>query len=198
MDFASEAVAAGDDVAEMRPNSSRVKKVLVWNPKRQEFEMSEDDKRELKEMHIKNENHWKEFEEKYRSLQPQDHPLIKKPSLCKKILLGSLSFIFLLLIAYCLFIILQLALFNLIMLVVMIVFLTKLFNVLKAISSRVLDNGQKKAFKQWIRGLKELDWLKQLAIEIQEDDTGRWIEIHLNETADERDEGIAEEDADDD
>ena len=123
---------------------------------------------------------------------------VPSPSLCKKILLGSLSFVFLLLIAYCLFIILQLALFNLIMLVVMVVFLTKLFNVLKAISSRVLDNGQKKAFKQWIRGLKELDWLKQLAIEIQEDDTGRWIEIHLNETADERDEGIAEEDGDDD
>lgn len=82
------------------------------------------------------------------------------------------------------------------MLVVMLVFLKKLYNVLKAISSRVLDNGQKKAFKQWIRRLKELEWLKTLSIEIQEDDTGRWIEIHLNETADERDDAIHEEDED--
>merc|ERR1719469_1163063 len=115
-------------------------------------------------MHIKDENHWKEFEEKYRSLNPNDHPQIKKPSLCKKILLASVCFI--LLLTYCLFIILQLALFNLIMLVVMLVFLKKLYNVLKAISSRVLDNGQKKAFKHWIRGPKELEWLKILSIEI--------------------------------
>ena len=53
----------GDDMAgdglDIRPSSSRVKKVLIWNPKRREFEMSEDDKRELSEAHIKDNNLWR-------------------------------------------------------------------------------------------------------------------------------------------
>ena len=110
----------------------------------------------------------------------------------------TLAFLFLVVIAYCLFIILQLALFNLIMLVVMAVFWYKLYNVSKAIISRVLDNGRKKAFKQWVRDLKNLPWLKEKSIEIQENDEGKWIEIHLNETADERDDQIIEEDNEED
>ena len=106
--------------------------------------------------------------------------------------------IFLIIILYCFFIILQLALFNLIMLVVMAVSWYKLFKFCKAHISIRLDDGRKASFKKWIRRLKELDWLKEKSIEIQENDEGRWIEIHLNETADDRDEGIPEEDEEDD
>ena len=66
----SNADEMGGDGLEIRPSSSRVKKVLIWNSKRQEFDMSEEDKRELREQHIKDPNLWREFEELYRSLEP--------------------------------------------------------------------------------------------------------------------------------
>ena len=193
----SNADEMGGDGLEIRPSSSRVKKVLIWNSKRQEFDMSEEDKRELREQHIKDPNLWREFEELYRSLEPQDHPMVKKRSCLKATLLYTLACIFLLGVFYCFFIILQLALFNLIMLVVMAVTWYKLLGIGRAVISRVLDNGRKASFKTWIKQIKDLDWLKNKSIEIQENDEGRWIEIHLNETADERDEGILEEENED-
>ena len=67
MEFSNENM---DDMGEIRPSSSKVKKVLIWNSKRQEFDMSEDDKRELRDAHIKDLELWREFEELYRSLDP--------------------------------------------------------------------------------------------------------------------------------
>lgn len=100
------------------------------------------------------------------------------------ILLYALVTILLIAFLYSFFIILQLALFNLIMLVVMGVSWYRLMHIMNAVVYRFLDNGRKKSFKRWIRQLKELPSIRRLAIEIQENDEGRWIEIHLNETAD--------------
>ena len=45
--------------------------------------------------------------------------------------------------------------------------------------------------------MKDMEWLKNLNIEIQENDEGKWIEIHLNETADDKDDdGVLQEDPD--
>ena len=198
MDFSG---ANGDDLGdglEIRPSSSRVKKVLIWNAKRQEFDMSEEDKKELREAHIKDPELWRQFEELYKSLEPKSHPMVKKRSCAKATLLYTVASILLLAVFYCFFIILQLALFNLIMLVVMAVSWYKLLGIGRAVISRVLDNGRKASFKSWIRQLKELQWLKEKSIEIQENDEGRWIEIHLNETADDRDDAIHEEENEDD
>ena len=60
----------------------------------------------------------------------------------------------------------------------------KVCKVFQALINRVLDNGRKKPFKQYIKKMKEMKWLKDKGIEIQENDEGKWIEIHLNETAD--------------
>ena len=142
---------------------------------------------------------WNTFKNMYGNLDPFDHPSIKKSSKCKALLFYSLAFILLLILAYCFFIILQLALFNLIMLVVMAVFWCKMYKFSKNIISMKLDKGRKTAFKQWIKRLKDLDWLKEKSIEIQENDDGKWIEIHLNETTDEVGDGsIHEEDNEDD
>ena len=197
MDFGSNNDDLGGDNLEIRPSSSRVKKVLIWNSKRQEFDMSEEDKKELRDAHIKDPQLWRQFEELYKSLEPQNHPMVKKRSCIKATLLYTLASIFLLGVFYCFFIILQLALFNLIMLVVMAVSWYKLLGIGRAVISRVLDNGRKASFKSWIKQIKDLEWLKAKSIEIQENDEGRWIEIHLNETADERDDGIPEEENED-
>ena len=167
MEFgANNADDLGGDGLEIRPSSSRVKKVLIWNVKRQEFDMSEEDKKELREAHIKDPELWRSFEELYKSLEPQSHPMVKKRSCMKATLLYTLASLFLLIIFYCFFIILQLALFNLIMLVVMGVSWYKLLGISRAIISRILDNGRKASFKSWIRQLKELQWLKEKSIEI--------------------------------
>ena len=187
-----------DELDAMRPNSSRVKKVLNWDPKHREFEMDEKHKKDLQEFHIKNKHHWDEFEALYKGLPPQDHPQIKKRSCCKATFLYSLAFLFLLGLAYLFFIVLQLALFNLIMLVVMAVWWWKLVKICKAIINRVLDNGRKSAFKAYIKKIKDLEWLKELSIEIQENDEGKWIEIHLNETADDNDNDRIVEEEDED
>ena len=84
------------------------------------------------------------------------------------------------------------------MLVVMIVWWYKLCKAFIAVINRCLDSGRKKAFKAHIRRIKDLDWLKELNIEIQENDEGKWIEIHLNETADDKEnDDILEEEAED-
>ena len=48
----------GDD-QDIRPSSSRVKKMLIWDYKRQEFEMTKEDKAELRDVHIKDLSLWK-------------------------------------------------------------------------------------------------------------------------------------------
>ena len=96
------------------------------------------------------------------------------------------------------FVILQLALFNLIMLVVMIVWWYKLCRMCVSVIKRCLDSKRKKSFQRYVRRMKELEWLKALNIEIQENDEGKWIEIHLNETNDDRDDDqVLQEDEDD-
>ena len=82
------------------------------------------------------------------------------------------------------------------MFAVMVVMVKNLSLALRNIIRTFLDNSRKASFKRWIRTLKDLPWLKEKSIEIQENDEGRWIEIHLNETADERDDAVPEEDED--
>lgn len=40
--------------------------------------------------------------------------------------------------------------------------------------------------------MKDLEWLGQLGLEIQEHDEGLWIEIHLSETMEDKDESVSE------
>ena len=74
--------------------------------------------------------------------------------------------IFLVALLYVFFIILQLALFNLIMLVVMAVTWWRACKISNAIIKRILGNGRKKPYKAFIRKIKELEWLKDLQLEI--------------------------------
>ena len=93
-----------------------------------------------------------------------------------------MAFVLLLALLYTMFIILQLALFNLIMLVVMAVWWWKLVKIANAVIQRIQNNGRKAPFKVFIKEMKGLEWLNTANIEIQEQEEGKWIEIHLNET----------------
>jgi len=131
----------------MLPSSSRVKKVLQWNSVNQAFEMDPHHKNELQQQQITDEAQWKEFESFFTGLEPADHPSNRRPSCCKGTFLFLVSFIFLVALLYVFFIILQLALFNLILLVVMLNWWWKVCKVFQALINRVLDNGRKKPFK---------------------------------------------------
>ena len=91
------------------------------------------------------------------------------------------------LLLYVFFIILQLALFNLIMLVVMLVTWWRVCKICSAIIKRILGNGRKKPYKAFITRIKDLEWLKVLQLEIQEHEEGKWIEIHLCESVENND-----------
>ena len=62
----------------------------------------------------------------------------------------------------------------------------------------MLDNGRKAPFKAFIREIKALEWLKSTNIEIQEQEDGKWIEIHLNETESDNIDDLNEKDEDED
>ena len=196
MDFASKknASSAAYDDDDLRPSSSRVKKVLNWDPQLGKFHMDQKHMNELREHHIKDPAHWRQFEEWIDKFNVADHPEKKGKSCCMGVLLWTVGVTLLLLVFYLLFIILQLALFNLIMLVVMGVLWYKLSQIFKAVITRILDNGRKKNFKAYVKEIKNEKWLERdYHIEIQENDEGRWIEIHLNETADDREDEVIEE-----
>ena len=62
----------------------------------------------------------------------------------------------------------------------------------------MLDNGRKAPFKAFIREMKALEWLKSTNIEIQEQEDGKWIEIHLNETESDNIDDLNEKEEDED
>lgn len=179
---------------ELLPSSSRVKKVLKWNDASQEFVFSAEDEKTLRESVITDPAQWQELSKFCRELPKGAHPSKRKPSCIKGTLFGTLFFIILLAFLYVFFIILQLALFNLIMLVVMVVGWWKICKVFWAMLVRILDNGKKAPFKKYMKKMREITWLKEKGIEIQEDPEGRWIEIHLNETGEDMDDDNIPED----
>ena len=96
---------------------------------------------------------------------------------------------------YVLFIIFQLALYNIIMGVVMYVYWWRLTGIASSIIKKFLDDQRKKQYKAYFRLVKEQECFAKLNIEIQEHEEGKWIEIHLSETVDDDREEI--EDSDD-
>ena len=61
---------ADGDGLDLKPSSSRVKKVLIWSEKHQEFEMKPEDKEELQKAYFTNNQDWAAFERQYKSLNP--------------------------------------------------------------------------------------------------------------------------------
>lgn len=67
----------------------------------------------------------------------------------------------------------------------MVVWWFKFFRIWRAIIKRCIDNSRTKHYRKFIKGLKELDCVTSNSIEIQEDDEGKWIAVHLPDIAEE-------------
>ena len=179
------------EIDDILPPSSRVKKILKWNRDQQAFDIEPPHKQELQQI-IGSDSRWTEFEKLYTSLPPEDHQSNRTPSLLLAILLWTCFGVILILLLYVLFIILQLALFNLIMLVVLCTVWWRACKISKAIITRVLGKGRKKPFKKFVYQMRSLEWLQALKIEIQENEEGKWIEVHLSESVDDAVKSVAD------
>jgi hypothetical protein len=138
------------------PSSSRVKKVLCWEETQRRFVFAPEDERTLRDNVITEDANWNELSEFLSRLPKKSHPTERGNSICKGFLLGSVFAVVLLAFLYVFFIILQLALFNLIMLVVMFVGWYKLCKVFWAMLMRCLDNGRKAPFKNYMKKMKDM------------------------------------------
>ncbi len=114
---------------------------------------------ELRDNHITNDDQWEEFEKLYKDFPATIHPKIKRTSIGMALLLWSIGIIVLFGIFYIMFIIFQLALYNIIMGVVMAIFWWRLCQVSASIIKRILDKGKKKEYKAYFRKMKDLEWL---------------------------------------
>ncbi len=152
-----------DPVVDDKPISSRIKSVIPWVEK--QFNLDDKETAKIK-IHL-NDGAYKEFEGHLHSLEFAHHPTRQNVSCGWHVLYWAVALIFFLLpLAYLFLIILQLALFNLIMMVVMIVWLSKFFRICRAIIKRCIDNSRTKHYRKFIKGLKELQCVTENSIEI--------------------------------
>ena len=68
----------------------------------------------------------------------------------------------------------------------MVVMWWRLCGVTASVIRKFLDNKKKGPYKAYFRQFRELPLLQRLNIEIQEHDEGLWIEIHLSDTVDDK------------
>lgn len=166
-------------------------KIIKWDEKLKKFEMDRWEEADLRENHLKDQ--FTEFAKIYNEFDASIHPKERSSNLCIALLLWSTASVILFWVFYAFFIIFQLALYNFIMGVVMFIFWWRLCQVTMSIIKRYLDNQKKKLYRAYFNEVRSRALLKSLSIEIQEHEEGKWIEIHLNETADDK-----ESDDDDD
>lgn len=103
----------------------------------------------MRENHIKSEHDWLAFQLIYADFPPNIHPKLKSVNIWMALGLWTVFCIGLAGLFYCLFIIIQLSLYNFIMAVVMVVFWWRLCGVSHSIIRRILDNGKKKEYKAY-------------------------------------------------
>jgi hypothetical protein len=94
------------------------------------------------------------------------HPKVRGTDYGLALLLWTISLILLFAIFYVMFIIFQLALYNIIMGVVMAVFWWRACGVSNSVIKRFLDNKRKSQYKAYFRRVKEIDCFAKLNIEI--------------------------------
>ena len=110
---------------------------------------------------------YQEFVQHLKNFPKNQHPSEQSVGVCWYVLYWAFFLIVLLIpLAYLFLIILQLALFNLIMLVVMVVWWGKFFRISRAVIKRCIDNSRTKYYRKFIKTLKELHAVHENSIEI--------------------------------
>ena len=174
-------MAGGGDL--LRPFSSRVKLVIFYNEKTKSYEISEKD-RQIMQDYISFEDFYKTTHEIETSVKLR--PFDKRTPCLNTLGLVLMSFIVILIYLYVCFIILQLALFNPIMMGVMYVYFKKVFGFLTAIRFRYDYNYRNKDFKKFVEAENERFYRKEKNIELVGGEQGKWLELQLPDDIEDR------------
>ena len=152
-----------------------MKLVVEYDKDEKRYIISDKDKEVMQKYMTVEEFHktTKEIENSMR-LRPFD---MRTPC-CKRFLLKMLTIIFLIIYSYACFILLQLALFNLIMLGVMLVYFNKLFMFFAAVCFKYDYNYRNSPFQKFIEKENERFYSKK-NIELIGGEQGFWLELQL-------------------
>ena len=185
-DFSSKVFEANQaervEEEELIPFSSKVKLVVQFSKVKGRFKLTEADRKVLGE-YVSVE----EFEkllskiEGNSELQPQE----AKTSFFKQFGVWLLRVIFMLAYIYLTFILLQLALFNLILMGIFIVYLRKLYFMTHQYAVRVDYNERHRKYKKFIEEENERLY-RSHNIEIIPGEEGKWLEVQLPDDVEER------------
>ncbi|CDW71062.1 UNKNOWN [Stylonychia lemnae] len=110
-------------------------------------------------------------------------PFHNQAPLCRRILYKVLSLLILLMSTYVCFIILQLALLNLIILVVMLIYLGKFYRMMNGLEQKATLKFKYKALNMFIEN-ENLRYYRALNVELVADEDGRLIELQLPDDID--------------
>jgi len=169
-----------DDV--FKPTSTRAKLVIEFNTGKGEFQMTERDKEILNDyIDIAELNKTTNAIETNIKLRPFE----RKAPYCRKKSMSLLTLIVLLVYFYINFIILQLALFNLVMLGVMIVYFRRLYLYLHSIEVSFNQKYKNKDFKKFIE-TENTRYYHSQNIELIGGEKGKWLELQLPDSEEER------------
>ena len=151
----------GGEMADItdKPVASRIKSVLQWDQALGQFKITSFEENKIRN-HLSSLLQYNTFVSALNDLKRQNHPENRRVNCCVYLIYWFIAFIFLLALMYMFLIILQLALFNLIMLVVMIVWWIRMFKVCRAIIKRCIDSSRTKHYRSFIKALKALDCVK--------------------------------------
>lgn len=149
----------------MQPFSTKVLKIIEWNSRTRQFELLPTDEVELKDKHIPQEQ-WEMFVNMYKLFPADQHPSIKRHRILLASVLSTTAIIVLLALLYCLWILFQLALYNLVMGVVMAQVWTSICGVTYNVIYKFLDGKRKSGYRAYFRDERAKEWVKKLQIDI--------------------------------
>ena len=116
--------------------------------------------------HLLTDERFAEFEAALHSLPEDNHPSKKTVNCFVHFMYWVAAIVLMIGLGYLFLIILQLALFNLIMLVVMIVWWVRIFKVARAMIDRCIVGAKTKEYRSFIKKLKDSESIKDTHIEI--------------------------------
>lgn len=163
--------------------SARVKLTIEWNTDAKKYVLSDKDIKTLADYKIKQD----EFEKTTREIETNINlrPFDLKQPFFRKLGFKLLALFVILIYLYACLILLQLALFNLILLGIMIIYLKKLYYLLFSFEYKQDYNYRNRRFKQFIEA-ENNRYYKNINVDLVGGEQGQWLELQLPEDLDDQ------------
>ena len=157
---------------------------MKYNTEKGQFVVSEEKRRELE----RNKVDFSEFQNTAQQIERDVRlrPFEYKQPICRRIGFRLLSIFCVLVYLYVTLLIVQMALFNLVVLGVVIVYLTRLVTLLHAFEFNQDHAYRTRPFKRFIEQENERYYRKDKQVELIGGDMGKWLEVQFKETLEDK------------